>query len=401
MSEQQTLDIWIEAPLLEAITTDVRRILESSKYKQSSDVASSIRAKVDLRRIHRPRDSHNAYAVDSSFGSPPMELVAGIMTVLAYGYVGNVDGLYDKWLTGEVVLEDTANFERSISRLAAVRERETAIRLLNRKLEGRANFDLLILDGEISVHPLPYNLAVEHGKYAYINKLMDKMVRLAERTETTIVGIVKRVRSRLLSVLRGDCLPANDKIFASLILDNGEYMTLGTFRDVLPRWLRINYSMCDEPRLADKIIECAERGELVPGVDPVAKQCNRIVEGLRNLDRVFSTEQYPGISRLGDVTVVFYKSQGNMLATKAEVLDLGGIGLDEVIGFLDSTTSPVTGYPILLDIVDNYVRVDQNVLGYVATLMIKEATSIDDRTLVTMLQLTNAQKGYLHPWRVF
>ncbi len=401
MNDQQTLDLWIEAPLLEAITSDVRRIVGGDRYKHSNEVASHIRAKADVRHIRSPRNGHNAYAVDSSYGSPPMELVAGIMTVLAYGYVGNVDGLYDKWLTGEVVLEDTSNFERAISRRAAIREREIAIRLLNKKLEGRASFDMLILDGEIPIHPLPYNLAVERGKYSDVNRLMDRMVRLAKRTETTIVGIVKRVRSRLLSVLHGGCLPANDKIFASLILDGGEYMVLGTFRDVLPRWLRINYSMCDMPDKADKILECAEKGELASSSDPITRQCNRIVEGLRNLEKVFTTDQYPGVSELGDAAIAFYKSHGNMLATKAEILDLGGLGIDEVIAYLDSTTSPVTGYPILLDIVDNYVRVDQNVLGYVATLMIREATAIDDKTLITMLQLTNAQKGYLHPWRVF
>ncbi len=313
------IEFWIEPPLLLSIQSDVKKMLDEGVDSQVLTLVRELRRVIEdrglIKGIGSSTKAFNAYAIDSSYPTPPpLELIGGVMTVLSYGYVGYLNGSYDRYMTGEVVFEDVSEFERVITRRAQVRERELAIKLLRDKARGgrKGGVDLVILDGEIPVHPLPYNLPVEGGVLARVTNVVGDLLELAMKTKTPIIGVVKRVRSRFLSVLTNECLPMNDKLIASLVLSNGEYMVLGNYGDILPpQWLRINYGDC-ELRKRCKSGKCDDIRDLMS---------RRLSEGLVNLERVFSGSTHPGLKMLRDIYVVFYKPRNGAPAVKLEVFN--------------------------------------------------------------------------------
>ncbi|GAB6944054.1 DNA double-strand break repair nuclease NurA [Vulcanisaeta sp. JCM 14467] len=386
----EDIEFWIEPPLLLSIQSDVRRLLDEGVDSQVLNLVRELRRIIEgkglIKGINSSARAFNAYAIDSSYPTPPLELIGGVMTVLSYGYVGYLNGSYDRYMTGEVVFEDVGEFERVITRRAQVRERELAIKLLREKARGRKEVDLVILDGEIPIHPLPYNLPVEGGVLAHVTKVIGDLLNLAVKTGTPIIGVVKRVRSRLLSVLTNECLPMNDKLIASLVLNNGEYMVLGNYGEVMPQWVRVNYGDCElRKRCGGKNASCSDIKELMS---------RRLSEGLANIEKVFSGSAHPGLSMLSRVQVVFYKPRNGAPAVKLEVFNPSDkVSIDELVAYLESQTTD-TGYPFLLDRVDEYVRLDPRILDYVRNLIIKGSKDLNP-ALLTMLQLTNPQKAYL------
>ncbi len=386
--EPGDIEFWLEPPLLLSIQSDVKKIIDAGADSQVMSLISDLRRSLETSGLIKviPSSSRplNAYAIDSSYPTPPLELVGGVLSVLSYGYVGYLNGTYDRYMTGEVIFEDVSEFEKVITRRAQIRERELAIRLLRNKRRGRKNVDVIILDGEIPIHPLPYNLPVEGGTLSYATKLIGDLMSLANTTSTPIIGVVKRVRSRLLSIILGRCLPMNDKLIASLILNNGEYMILGKYSDILPQWVKINYSDC-ELRKRCKGNDCKDIKELMN---------NRLNEGLTNLERVFNGSAHPGLSMLKDIDVIFYKPRNGAPAVKLEIYNPSNtINIEQLVSYLESQTTD-TGYPFLLDRVDEYVRLDSKILDYVRNLIIRGSKDLNS-ALLTMLQLTNPQKAYL------
>jgi len=383
-----TIDLWIDPPLLNALFEGARGIAGKLNLTSVMSEVNELRSRVSDRINTIPNVSggrYFTYAIDSSFPPSPLELVGGVLTVVAYGYVGQVGGRTDRYVTGDVLYEDSSDLNKSIEVLSKIREREMAARLLRDKLKGRRSMDMIILDGEIYVHPLPYNLPAHEGVRRRVEDVLEVMLNLAERTRTTIVGVVKRVRSRYLSIYVNHCLSVNDKLIASLLLNKGEYIDLGNYGEILPKWIQVNYMDCEVKRGMSK--DEAER---------------RLNEGLENLKRVFNGDggRLRGIPKVADTRLVFYKAPVTAVATKLEILDLGGLGIPNIVGYLSSQTTN-TGYPYLLDLVDTYVRVDSRLLDYVKTLLTKYAgLNVEDnrvKELVnTLLQLTNPQKAYLY-----
>ncbi|WP_069806877.1 DNA double-strand break repair nuclease NurA [Vulcanisaeta thermophila] len=381
------IEFWLEPPVLLALQSGVRELIERGVDKEAASLAVELRDKLGgmIREVGPSPKPLNAYAIDSSYPTPPLELIGGVLTVLSYGYVGYLNGSYDRYVTGELFFEDVGEFERAITRRAQLRERELGVRLLRERSRGKA-IDLIILDGEITIHPLPYNLPIEGGLLAPVGKVINEFLALAQSTGVPIVGVVKRVRSRLLSVFTGKCLPVNDKLMMSLILKPGEYVVLGRHGDLLPRWLEINYNDCELRK------HC--RGGDCPEVRALMRR--RLEEGLENLGRVFTGDdgRLRGISLVKDITTVFYRPRNGAPAVKLEVLNPGGaLGIEDLVSYLESQTTD-TGYPFLLDRVDEYVRLNPSILDYVRSMVLRESTELSE-ALVTMLQLTNPQKAYL------
>ena len=381
----ETLDYWLEPDLVVAIRHEVERHAEKIiRLRRLVEELASLREKVEIRRIGASR-SFNVYAVDSSYGSPPLELVGGVFTVVAYGYVGLSDGLQDRFVTGALFFSDTR--EADVSRFSALLEKRMATRLLEAKLRGEKKMDLLVLDGEIALHPLPFNLAVSGGRYQEVNKVVNNMLRAASASRTSIVGVAKRVRSRYISVLAGRCLPVNDKIAASTILRPGEYFSLGKLRDLLPRYVAIHYADCEGGSERESILRCyrdeparlSARGE---------RLCRRLKEFDVNFRQILESSQYPYLRLLGDVEVVYYMPHGHRMAVRVEVLDLGDLGVDKIVSYLASTTSSVTGYPQVLDAVDQYVRVSPDFVEAVLTALLSKTPE----SLTHLLWPTNMQK---------
>jgi hypothetical protein len=381
----ETLDYWLEPDLIIALRHDVERHAEKiSRLRKTLEELASLRNAVEVRQIGPPR-SFDVYAVDSSYGSPPLELVGGVFTVIAYGYVGVSGGVQDKFLTGALYFADSR--EGDVSRYAALLEKRLAARLLADKLRGRKRLDLLILDGEIAIHPLPFNLAVRGGRLEEVNKVVDRLIGYAAKSGTSIVAVAKRVRSRYLSLLTGRCLPVNDKIAASALLRPGEYFSLGKLRDILPRWVFIHYADCEGGPEREAILKCYE-GERVSLSPKGERLCRRLVEFGENFSAVLTTSTYPHLRLLGDVEVVYYMPPGHRTAVRVEILDTGGLGLGEIVSYLASTTSTVTGYPHILDAVDQYVRVSPDLVEAVLTALLSKTPE----SLTHLMWPTNMQK---------
>jgi hypothetical protein len=352
-----TLDYWIEPGLMVSLQYEVERHAERiSRLGALLDELASLRNAVSAARIPSAPRALGVYAVDSSYTSPPLELVGGVFAVVAYGYVGIAGGGQDRFVSGALYFSDSR--EADLSRFSAILERRLATRLLDAKLRGSKRLDVLIVDGDIALHPLPYNLAVRGGKYEEVNRVMDRMLRAAQLSRTGIVGIAKRVRSRYLSVVAGRCLPANDKVAASVMLRPGEYFSLGRLRDVLPRWAEIHYAECERGQA------CNREGGAARGAD---RLCRRLAEFNENFARVLESQEYPHLRHLGDIEIVYYVPPGRGIAVRAEILDLGGLGTDAIVAFLAHTASPMTGYPQILDAVDQYVRVSPELAAAVLT----------------------------------
>ncbi len=388
MSEIESIDFWIEPPLLLAIHSDAQKITRSVNYEEIFKVIEELKMKVKNKvvKIERKKIDLNVYAIDSSYTTPSLELVGGVLSVISYGYIGYLDGIYDKYVTGEVFFKDSHNFERELTRRVGIRERELVIKLLEEKMRGGKNVDLIIIDGELLLHPLPYNLPVENGLLKSVTKVVDKMLILAEKSKTALVGVVKRVRSRYLSILIGKCLPVNDKVASSLILDRGTYLRLGTYEEILPKWLEINYKDCELKKRCRDRVRCSDVEKLM---------IKRLEEGYRNLERVFTGDfnKWLGLRNVKNIEVIFYKASSIKVSTKIELLNFSNYDTHDIVTYLEATTS-CTGYPHILDRIDEYVRIDNKLLDYVRTLMIRYG----DNDILTMLltDLTNLQKAYLY-----
>ncbi len=136
-----------------------------------------------------------AYAIDSSYADPALELVGGgVLTVVAYGYVGGNGGggESDKFVTGTVFFEDTNEVDRNVSIYSSIKERELAIKLLGgeKRRGGKRRVDLIVLDGDIALHPPlpPYNLPSRRSERSLVEKTMKRLLKEAEATGTTLVG---------------------------------------------------------------------------------------------------------------------------------------------------------------------------------------------------------------------
>ena len=383
----ESIDFWIEPPLLLSVYSDAIRIAKKLNDIELLNLCNEIKSRIEncIQTISNNVDlnSITIYAIDSSYVNPPLELISGVLTVLSYGYVGFSKGKYDRYVTGEVYFNDVHDFEKHIHRLAIVRERELAIKLLKKK--GR-EIDILILDGEIYIHPLPYNLPVENGKLSSISKIINELFKSAKENEVTLVGVVKRVRSRYLSILINKCTQVNDKVITSLVLKPGQYYILGKFEEVLPKWIEINYKQCE------LIKRCKDKS--CPDVEEI--MLRRLEEGLENLNRVFTGcyGKYKYVQHIKDIVIAFYKARNAITSTKIEILNFNSkFRVDDIISVLEKLSTN-TGYPFILDRVDEYIRLNNRILDYIRILIIRELDTFDK--INTFMNLTNLQKSYMY-----
>ncbi|MFN7105370.1 MAG: DNA double-strand break repair nuclease NurA [Pyrobaculum sp.] len=380
MSRDFDADYWIEPELMVALRRDIERQVEKmAKLGEVVKEVASLRAKLEIRQIAKTR-GFDVYAVDSSF-APPLELVGGLFTIITYGYVGVSNGVQDKFITGALYFNDNED----ISRFSSLLEKRLATRLLDAKAGGQKQFDLLILDGEIAIHPLPYNLAAEGGKREAVNHVVDKMLKAAYISKATVVAITKRVRSRYLSVAAGRCLEINDKVATSYILRPGEYFSLGKLRELLPKWAKIHYLECGGVD-REEVLRCYRDG--APPRDAKAERsCIRLKEFEENFSAILHSSRYPHLRHLGDMEVIYYMPHGHKTAVRIEVLDFGNYGIEDVVAYLASSTSPTTGYPQVLDAVDQYVRTSPELAEAILTAVVTRSPE-----LALLMWPTNTQK---------
>ncbi len=371
-------DYLLDSDLLIAIRRDIARHLD--KFEKFRDVlieVKQLRDKLEIKKLGA--DHLDTYAVDSSH-TQPIELIGGVFSLVTYGYVGISGGVRDRFMSGSIYFDD--GDESGISKHAAQLEKKLATKLLKAKKLGTKNFDLLLLDGEITIRPLFF---ASEKRYGEVNQVVDQMLKWAYMSKTTVASIAKRVRSRYLSTVAGRWLDVNDKIAASLILQPGEYFSLGKLRQLLPAWALAYYTRDVDREL---VLKCHRDGEQ-PADDTTKLRCGKLRKFERDFTEFLNSSKY--LKLLGEVEVVFYKPPGHRSAVRVEVLDLGELGVERVVSHLASSTSSVTGLPQILDAVDQYVRASPELAEQLLTMLMSKTAS--DFTL--FMWPTNPQKRLL------
>ncbi|MEM1623662.1 MAG: DNA double-strand break repair nuclease NurA [Sulfolobales archaeon] len=177
-------------------------------------------------------------SIDSSYTSPPLELVGGYL-----GLIFVVSALYGKGChptssAFEVVAHVTYDPTRDLTRIEARRlEREKAIEALRRKSRGEIHFDIIVVDGEVLPRLSPRVLAgtsVESEKARELVRLTDTMVLLAEKTKTPVVGVLKRSYSKDALAALGYFLDVDlsDRAFMTYVLEPGEFAVIGDYKSI-------------------------------------------------------------------------------------------------------------------------------------------------------------------------
>jgi hypothetical protein len=317
-------------------------------------------------------------AVDSTFPiDGGLDLVGGHLVVVVAGYVGFSGACGGGGRCSEAYarawLVDSEEARRQVPLRAKLLEKALARRLLDGREAARPR--LLLVDGEV----VPYQLLFKPPSAVRRSRLLSRLdeataalLEEAREKRVTIVGVVKRSYSRLLSVVAGRRLPLNDKAVMSLLLGGGDYAVAGSFGELLPGY--------------------AEMIAAEKGLDP--SKYRRAVEarlGERPLYR--------------DVVVAFYRPTRPLrggYAVRVEVLDYGGLGLERVLSMLNGLTSPATGLPYPVDLVDEYTRLEARVLELLRRRVVAHLAELlrgEGVRVLSVLAHTNPEKRYVYEGR--
>jgi len=323
-------------------------------------------------------------AIDSTFPiDGGVDLVGGHLAAIIAGYIGygGVSSSDAKPVESivEILFADDEEMRNRIPLYAKILEKKVALRVLKKKEEGELKPAMLLFDGEL----VPYKLLFRPWKSIEKSKVLSRLDKAtatvfekAREHGITLVGVIKRSYSRLLRVLNnGERLPLNDKAVMSIVLKPGNYVVLGSFSDLVPRYAEI---IAEDRR---------RKGKEVRGY----------VEGVKEL--LEKRKEY------GEITVAFYKPrQGPKQAIRIEILDYGKLGVKRILSILSTLTNPATGLPYPIDIVDSYVRLESYMLELVRRRVIKHLVEmLREEGLrsehVIVLSHTNPEKRYLYEKR--
>ena len=206
-----------------------------------SDIRKSIEARTDILRIGRAIKTEQLcyLSIDSGFTAPSIELVGGylgiiLVTTVLYGSRcgrNSVDSkLYSKLWFNEDLTEGIAKYY----------ERLVAKKLLEEKKQRRLDFDVLLLDGEIVPRGFLQRRAEYKDFLARTVEITGEILRLADKTDTAVVGVLKRSYSRdIVNILGFHGLRLSDKAVLSLVLSPGEYLIAGNHMDIYNELLKL------------------------------------------------------------------------------------------------------------------------------------------------------------------
>ncbi|RLE49414.1 MAG: hypothetical protein DRJ31_04960 [Candidatus Methanomethylicota archaeon] len=354
-AEVEELSILASPPALVSVlrkTREKARDELAPKIEEAAKLARVLRSKLEVREVGGLEAKFKTVAVDSTYTIPHLELIGGKLAVIVTGYVvaPREAAILPHYPIADVVFSDKeVGFENLVSRKSKEMELKIAIGLLKMKREGKADFDLLALDGRILPPPHPYFT---------VHNVAKKFIKLAKETKTTVIGVVKRAHTRYLSTLAGREMPVNDKVVMSWILGPGEYVSLGKLFNIIPNYVKY------------------------------------LVENKEEKRYVKTLEKHP---ELGEVEVFFYKSKMPTLyrqATKVELLNYGELSVDELMAYLINSTSP-NGVPFFIDQVDEYVRFEARALGIIQQIIEAELAKLRGVEGFVFSGYTNPQKAYL------
>ncbi|HDH07259.1 MAG TPA: DNA double-strand break repair nuclease NurA [Thermoproteales archaeon] len=362
----------VQLPLLvkEAVKREAERIGE--EVKKAVEIASQIRKFLKERgliyRTFEPKEALKSVAIDSDFTYPPLELVSGRLFIVIRAYVFG-GGAYHKekprFLNEAFVkfLKDHWN-ERSSLILAKIFEKSLALQLLRDKENGLADFEVVLFDGEIIPRVISIRSQIEKELFEKLIDITSKILEYSERTGTPLIGVIKRVQGRSLEALTSIKQPFNDKAMGTLILEPGEYVIIGSIRDII-----------------------GKLGDRRPWLKKMVKKIPKASEILEILYKTFNP-------------VLFE------LATKIEAYIPEKLRNEEYITYLISKIASITGQtgaPDPTDRADRLCSLRGDVIGAVHQGMIAEVSRvIGDFSLVfKALGLTNPEKIYPYEYPVW
>jgi len=176
-------------------------------------------------------------AVDSSYTAPAIELVGGylgivVVSTVLYGLkcskcIVDAEAYTDLWFSNDLT-----------SIYAKYYERLTTLKLLKMKEDGELYFDVLLVDGELI--PRTSTTHLEKDVLSKVIELTNKVIELADKTDTALVGILKRSYARdITNILGFHDLRLNDRAIMSLILKPNEYLIVGAHCDIYDELRRL------------------------------------------------------------------------------------------------------------------------------------------------------------------
>lgn len=356
----------VEEALRKATTkllNEVRKVREAI-----SGIRRAIESRRDLfliRMAGTPREMCYA-AVDSGFTAPAIELVGGylgivLVTEVLYGSRcggGGIDvrAYVDLWFNDDLT-----------NSIARYYERLTTLRLLERKRAGEVDFDVLLIDGEIIPRTRWVSSGGRSGRQELLSKVVDltgEVLKVANETDTAVVGVLKRSYSRdIVNILGFSNLKLSDKAVISLVLEEGEYLISG-----------------------DHFTIRAELEKLT-GMPGVRRDWLRSrlewYESLVNSIPVGYT-----------VKLAFYRAPRTIYptATKVEYVTSDTIDEETLLSNLVHISSG-TGIPAPVDYADNFSNISRELKQTVYNKLLAElAKSVGSKEIVPLLSLINPEK---------
>jgi len=345
----------------------------------------SVRDALRVQRLESDgHDFASVLAIDSTWSSPPLELVWGALAVIVVGYVVATPGSGFHGVSyAALAMSPEGGSGRSIELRSKILELATALKCLNKY---RDVVDAVLIDGPLllapksryTYTPVASRNFVEESRNvngpklaSYVSRALVEVSRMCRELGVPLVGVVKRVGSKFLvpalqEMGLRDVAKAvemsNDKALASLVLDPGEYIEVGDMLNVLRSYL--SYLGRDR---ALKALEAACSGE---EGDYARQLCDM----------------------LRDTVVVLYRAHGEAVHPQATRIDVyPSSSVEKVLRYvmLESSHNSV---PIPIDIVDRLVRIESSSIRRFHSMLLAFARSFET---VALLGLTNPQKGYL------
>ena len=315
-------------------------------------------------------------AVDSTF--PPeggVDMVVGSLVGVVAGYIAYrlPPGLgIEKRRVDAVtfIVEKQEDANRRASLISKLMERKLLLRLIERLPEGSA----VLIDGEIVPYTLLFTKTSTRLKRR-LDEVTVSLLRRAEEKRIALIGVVKRSYTSLLNayVVKAGCgkrLSLNDKAVFSIVLRPGRVARLGRFGDILPDYA-LTLSVSNPSKLAGLVKRrLEERGEY------------------------------------GEILVGYYKPSSVPQAWQAVKIEVYAPWLRDPLAaaayHLDTLTSPATGLPYPIDLVDELVRIEARALEVVRYRLVRllreklQEHGIHDVHALTLTLHTNPEKRYLY-----
>ncbi len=380
--EAESLDFGAAQPVIAELMRSVERHAESLARRVREDFELISRCEALRRIVGGARRFPTAdaigppggVAVDSTF--PPeggVDMVVGSLIGVVAGYVAyrvpEGWGQRDKrFIVARTLLVEKQEEATKIASIySKLLERLLVLRLVTELLpEG----SVVLIDGEI----VPYTLIFTRIKTRPKRRLDDvtaKVLEVAAERKIALIGVVKRSYTTLLNAYATGCgsrLRLNDKAVFSIVLRPGEVAEIGRFAEVLPAYAS---TLQNGSRLA------------------------RVVE-----ERLRERGSY------GEIVVGYYKPRRVPQSWQAVKIEVYAPWLDDPLGaaasHLDGLTSPATGLPYPIDLIDEVVRIEARALEVVRYRLVRllrerlQEQGVPDAHALTLTLHTNPEKRYLY-----